>query len=382
VWSAANAWWESSVKMRFRLYLISSLTLGILIGGLVVAAFVSGFKSNQAPQTLSAAAPAALLATSKKKYSAEDVVAKVGPAVVTVINEQTFKEASGTQLEPAGSGTGFIIDDQGHIVTNAHVVDGGEKFEVILQNGESRAAELIGSDPVSDIAIVRIDGDLPGIVAFGDSDSLRPGQSILAIGSPLGAFTNTVTEGIISALGRDFPSTTGPQNYTNLIQHDAPINPGNSGGPLFTLYAEVVGVNTLGIQVDDQGQPVQGLFFAIPANTVEQIAAKLIADGKVVYPYFGIVTTAVTPDVVAQANLAVDHGAYVQDVPAGGPAAQAGIEPGDVILSIDGVAIDQNSSFVDVLFKYGPGDVVEIALQRGNDQLTVEVTLAERPDNL
>jgi S1-C subfamily serine protease len=366
--------------MRFRLHLISSLTLGILIGGLAVAGFAPTFKSSQSPRTLSAAAPA-LLATSKKKYSAEDVVAKVGPAVVTVINEQTFKEASGAQLEPAGSGTGFIIDDQGHIVTNAHVVDGGEKFEVILQNGESREAELIGSDPVSDIAIVRIDGDLPGVVTLGDSDALRPGQSILAIGSPLGAFTNTVTEGIISALGRDFPSTDGPQNYTNLIQHDAPINPGNSGGPLFTLYAEVVGVNTLGIQVDDQGQPVQGLFFAIPANTVKQIAAKLIADGKVVYPYFGIVTTAVTPDVVAQADLTVDHGSYVQDVPAGGPAAEAGIKPGDVILSIDGVTIDQNSSFVDVLFKYGPGDVVEVVVQRGSDQLTVDVTLAERSDN-
>ncbi len=367
--------------MRTRLYLISTLVVGILIGGFVVASFGVSFGANRGTGTIPAAAPAALLATSKKKYSAEDVVSKVGPAVVTVINEQTFKEASGTQLEPAGSGTGFIIDNDGNIVTNAHVVAGGEKFQVILQSGEGREAELIGSDPVSDIAILRISGDLPGVVVFGDSDALRPGQSVLAIGSPLGAFTNTVTEGIIGALGRDFPSTTDPQNYSNLIQHDAPINPGNSGGPLFSLYAEVVGVNTLGIQVDDQGQPVQGLFFAIPANTVKQIAAKLIADGKVVYPYFGIVTTAVTPDVVAQFSLAVGHGAYVSDVPAGGPAAQAGIQPGDVILSIDGVDITQSSSFVDVLFKYGPGDVVEVVVQRGSDQLTVEVTLAERNDN-
>jgi S1-C subfamily serine protease len=368
--------------MRVRLYLISTLALGVLIGGFVVASFGLSFDAARSNGTISAAAPAALQSSTKKKYSAEDVVAKVGPAVVTVINEQTFKVATGSQLEPAGSGTGFIIDKKGNIVTNAHVVQGGEKFEVVLESGEARGATLVGSDPISDIAIVHIDGDLPGVLTFGDSDKLRPGQSVLAIGSPLGAFTNTVTEGIVSALGRDFPSTAGPQNYSNLIQHDAPINPGNSGGPLFTLYAEVVGVNTLGIQVDDQGQPVQGLFFAIPSNTVKQIAAKLIADGKVIYPYFGISTTAVTPDVVARAKLAVDHGAYVDDVPAGGPASIAGIQPGDVILSINGEDIGQNASFVNVLFKYAPGDVVKVIIQRGADQLTVEVTLATRPDNL
>ena len=358
------------------------LLTGMVIGGIATVSLGHRMAEGSGPSAIPAAAQSALLASTKKKYSAEDVVSKVGPAVVTVINEQTFKEATGVQLEPAGSGTGFIIDDQGNIVTNAHVVDGGEKFGVILQSGEARDAELIGADPISDIAIVRITGELPGTVSFGNSDELRPGQRVLAIGSPLGAFTNTVTEGIVGALGRDFPSTDGPQNYTNLIQHDAPINPGNSGGPLFTLYAEVVGVNTLGIQVDDQGQPVQGLFFAIPANTVKQIAAKLIADGQVIYPYFGIVTTAVTPDVVAQFDLSASHGAYVDSVPAGGPAAIAGIEPGDVILSIDGVAIDQNSSFVDVLFKYAPGDVVEVEIQRGEDQITVEVTLAERPANI
>ncbi len=368
--------------MKVRLYLVSILALGVLTGGFMAAAYGLNFDAARATGVIAAAAPEALQSTTKKKYSAEDVVAKVGPAVVTVTNEQTFKVATGSQLEPAGSGTGFIIDKNGNIVTNAHVVAGGEKFEVVLQSGEARAATLVGSDPVSDIAIVHIDGDLPGVVSFGDSDKLRPGQSILAIGSPLGAFTNTVTEGIVSALGRDFPSTSGPQNYTNLIQHDAPINPGNSGGPLFTLYAEVVGVNTLGIQVDDQGQPVQGLFFAIPSNTVKQIAAKLIADSKVIYPYFGINTTAVTPDVVASANLTVDHGAYVDEVPAGGPAAMAGIQQGDVILSIDGEDINQTSSFVDVLFKYAPGDVVDVVLQRGSDQLTVQVTLAVRPDNL
>lgn len=370
------------MKKRYRAYLVAALIVGMFAGGLIVSLSGLAARGDQPARAISAAVPLAAKSSAKKTYSPEDLVAKVGPAVVTVINEQTFKEPSGAQLEPYGSGTGFIIDDHGNIVTNAHVVAGGEKFEVILENGEARPAELIGSDPISDIAVVRIQGDLPGIVAFGDSDKLRPGQAVLAIGSPLGAFTNTVTAGIVSALGRDFPATSGPQNYSNLIQHDAPINPGNSGGPLFTLYAEVVGVNTLGIQVDDQGQPVQGLFFAIPSNTVEKIAAKLISSGHVVYPYFGINTTPVTPDVVAKYRLDVDYGAYVDDIPAGGPASVAGIKPGDVILSINGVKINQQSSFVDVLFKYAPGDVVKVVIDRGGSQRSVEVTLGERPDNL
>jgi 2-alkenal reductase len=364
-------------KLR-HLSLVAAVVAGMILGGWLVTATGFGIERQSAPNAIPAAAPLAAKTPAKKTYLPEDVVAKVAPAVVTVINEQTFNDASGSQLEPAGSGTGFIIDDQGHIVTNAHVVEGGERFEVILESGETRRATLIGSDSVSDIAIVQIDGDLPGIVAFGDSDKLRPGQSVLAIGSPLGAFTNTVTEGIVSALGRDFPNTDGPQNYSNLIQHDAPINPGNSGGPLFTLSAEVVGVNTLGIQTDEQGQPVQGLFFAIPSNTVKQIAAKLIESGKVIYPYFGINPLAVTPSLAANYDLPADHGTYVLDCFADGPAARAGIVAGDVILAINGEEINQTSSFVDVLFQYAPGDTINVLVQRGHSQFTFEVTLGQR----
>jgi 2-alkenal reductase len=354
------------------------MLVGMILGGWLVAATGVGGYGGPAVSAIPAAAPLAAKSNAKKTYLPEDVVAKVAPAVVTVINEQTYSDDSGSQLEPVGSGTGFIIDDQGHIVTNAHVVEGGEKFEAILESGESRPATLIGSDPVSDIAVVQIDGELPGIVAFGDSDKLRPGQSVLAIGSPLGAFTNTVTEGIVSALGRDFPNTDGPQNYSNLIQHDAPINPGNSGGPLFTLSAEVVGVNTLGIQTDDSGAPVQGLFFAIPSNTVQQIASKLIESGAVIYPYFGIDPITISPSLAANFELPADHGVFIRHLYKGGPADRAGLLVGDIILSINGEEINQQSSFMDVLFQYGPGATIEVLVQRGQSQLTFEVTLGQR----
>jgi len=365
---------ETRVNQRERFLLVIGLAIGILVGiagmsgpGLGVLA-----QDEDDPGT-----PTAVDASSTMR--AEDVVAAVGPAVVTVLNEQQLNTQGEEQLQPVGSGTGFIIDDEGHIVTNQHVVEGGEQFEVVFADGSVHDAELVGSDPLSDLAVVKVDDDLPGVVALGDSDALRPGQPVLAIGSPLGAFTNTVTQGIVSAIGRDFP---GSNTYTNLVQHDAAINPGNSGGPLFDFNGDVVGVNTLGIPTGDGGEPVQGLFFAIPANTVKEIAAELIDNGEVIYPYFGIEFNSVTQDVVAELDLPVDNGVLVLNVPEGGPAAEAGIEPGDVITSIGGVEIDQQTSFSEALFQFGPGETVEVGIVRDGEEMTVEITLAERPDDL
>jgi 2-alkenal reductase len=316
-------------------------------------------------------------AATPETQQAVDVVERVGPAVVTVLNEQRFSGSDG--IQPVGSGTGFIIDDEGHIVTNWHVVDGGDRFEVIFVDGSQREAELIGADPLSDLAVVKVDGDLPGVVPLGDSDELRPGQPVLAIGSPLGAFTNTVTQGIVSAIGRDFP---GSNTYNNLVQHDAAINPGNSGGPLFNFAGEVVGVNTLGIPTDDTGEPVQGLFFAIPANTVKEIAAEIVENGRVIYPFFGITFDNVTPDVVAQLDLPVDNGVVVLEVENDGPAEEAGIEEGDIVVAIGGIAIDERTGFSEALFQFEPGDTVEVTIIRDGEEITVEMTFDERPEDL
>jgi len=311
------------------------------------------------------------------EMSTVDVVTAVAPAVVTVINEQqaTDPNTQQTSIVPAGSGTGFVIDNDGHIVTNNHVVEGGSQFVVIYSDGTTHDAKLIGADPVSDIAVVKVDDPVPATVQFGDSDALQVGQTVIAIGSPLGTFTNTVTQGIVSALNRDFPDAP---NYTNLIQHDAAINPGNSGGPLFDLQGQVVGVNTLGIPETEQG-PVQGLFFAIPSNSVQDIATRLIADGEIVYPYLGVVSTPVTPQLQAQYDLPIDHGAVVTQVVPNSPAADAGIQEGDIITSIGGTDIDQNTSLSEALFTHKPGDKIEIKIQQESGSTSVKVTLGTRP---
>jgi len=203
---------------------------------------------------------------------------------------------------------------------------------------------------------------------------LKPGQTVLAIGSPLRTYTNTVTEGIVSAIGRDVSGVT----YSNLIQHDAAINPGNSGGPLFNLRGEVVGVNTLGIPETQSGEPVQGIFFAIPSNAVAQIAQTLIADGRVVYPFVGV---SYSPVIITMSDGSTSYGVYVSEVTAGGPADQAGIQPDDVIVAIAGDPITQTDSFSEILFRHQPGETVELTFIRDNREQTVEITLTERPEN-
>lgn len=315
-----------------------------------------------------------------------EVVEHVAPAVVTVLNLQTTQglQSGDAASQAQGAGTGFIIDDEGHIVTNWHVVTGGEDFVVVLADGTQVDAELIGSDPRDDLAVVKIDpANVSGVVSFGSSDELQPGQSILAIGSPLGAFTNTVTVGVVSALGRnEFASGGVCQNYSNLIQHDAAINPGNSGGPLFNLHGEVVGVNTLGIPVTTGGQPVQGLFFAVPSSTVTVAVEQMIETGTVEQPYLGISFVPINPTVATQYNLAADSGIYVSGVATGGPAEASGLQADDIITAIDGQEITLENSLADILFNYEPGDTVTLTVLRDGQEQTIDLTLEQAPEEI
>ena len=308
------------------------------------------------------------------------VVKAVAPAVVTVINKQQVR-GFGDEAQQAGAGTGFIIDRDGRIVTNNHVVAGGDAFEVIFADGTKRDVALVGTDPISDLAVVRIDGDVPATVPLGDSDALEPGQPVLALGSPLGTFTNTVTQGIVSALGRSISEEAGQPALTGLIQHDAAINPGNSGGPLVNLQGEVVGVNTLGVTQTQQGTAAQGLFFAIPVNTVKEIAGKLIEDGEVRYPFFGVESVDITDEIASQNDLPVDRGIFIVRTTPDGPADQAGIEAEDIVLAIDGEEINARQPFTEVLFHHEPGDTVTATVQRGEEQFDVSVTLGTRPES-
>jgi 2-alkenal reductase len=303
-----------------------------------------------------------------------EVVEQVAPSVVTVINEQI--EEGGAEPVPTGSGSGFFFDDDGHVVTNQHVVDGGVEFLVVLADGTELPATLIGADPNSDVAVLKVDAPVPAVANIGDSANLLPGQAVLAIGSPLGTFTNTVTEGIVSALGRTVPDDNGGPELLNLIQHDAAINPGNSGGPLVTLTGEVVGINTLGI-VD-----AQGIFFAVPSETVIRVARELMAEGSVDYPYLGVRLAQLNDEVIQQWALPVEEGFYVQSVVPDTPAANAGVQVGDVVTAIESQRVGDQQSVVAALFEYKPGDVVQMTVQRGNVSMRIDIPLSSRPETL
>ncbi len=315
--------------------------------------------------------------------SVADIVDRVSNAVVTVVNEQQAQGfLGGGDLQPAGTGTGFIIDDQGHVVTNNHVVEGSQEIQVIFADGTEQKATLVGTDSFADLAVVKFDGPVPATIPLGDSDNLRPGDRVIAIGSALGDFTNTVTEGIVSALNRTLQTESG-HNMENMLQHDAPINPGNSGGPLLNLLGQVVGVNTAAVREAEPGVTAEGLGFAIPSNTVKDITTQIIQNGKVVRPYMGITYESLTPRAAKASNLSIDHGVVVTDVSAGSPAEQAGIQKNDVITKIDDQAIDSDHPLENVLFHHKVGDQVTLEVYRASNgnTMSVTVTLAASPDN-
>ena len=348
---------------------------GILALAIVVSLFgwaLSPFTSTATAQTTTETAP-----------PLADVVATVSPAVVTVYNLTTAQGLLGNDEEPTeqGVGTGFIINAEGYIVTNWHVTTGGDSYAVQFADGSTVEAELIGEDPRDDLAVVRIAPEsVPATVSFGDSDALRPGEPVFAIGSPLGQFANTVTEGIVSGLGRDQLGSNGLcQNYADLIQHDAAINPGNSGGPLFNAAGQVVGVNTLGIPSGANGVPLQGLFFAVPGNLVNEVAQQLIANGQISAPYLGVESQPLNPQLAAANDIPVDQGNYIQRVVEGTPAEEAGLQEGDVVTAVGDTEITTLRTLANILLDYAPGDQVTLTVQRGENEETINLTLGEAP---
>jgi S1-C subfamily serine protease len=302
----------------------------------------------------------------------EAVIAKVRPAVV---------EVNVTAQGGSGLGSGVIIDKRGYIVTNNHVVQGAQSIEVVLYDGTKISnVQLVGTDPADDLAILKITPPASNLatITLGDSSKLKVGQDVLAIGNPLG-ITQTVTNGIISALGRSVNEQNGAI-IPNAIQTDAPINPGNSGGALVDMQGNLIGIPTLTAIDPMFNTPANGVGFAIPSNRVQFIATQIIQTGKVSHSgraALGVRITDVSPTLAAQNNLAVDHGVLIASVVQGGPADQAHLQAGDVIVQIDNKAVNDSSSLADALISKNPGDVVSVKVYRGNQQLTVNVTLGE-----
>jgi S1-C subfamily serine protease len=274
-------------------------------------------------------------------------------------------------MVPVGSGSGFIVDDAGHVVTNAHVVGGAEELLVTLVDGADVPATVVGRDVLLDVAVLRLDLSasqaVPGFVSFGDSSALRAGDEVIAIGTALGALPNTVSQGTVNAVDRNFPGSYG---LTTLIQHDAEIWHGNSGGPLLNLRGEVVGINTAGIGDGMMGATSGSadIAFAVEGNTVCKAAADLLDDGEIAWPYMGI------------QGEASDEGQTVLEVVADGPSAAAGLEPGDVITGLDGQQLGPLVSLLDLLFAHDPGDVIDVTVERDGQPQTFQVTLGERPE--
>jgi 2-alkenal reductase len=213
------------------------------------------------------------------------------------------------------------------------------------------------------------------VATLGNSDVLKPGETVIAIGSPLGDFKNTVTEGVVSATGRSIDSGNGYQ-IENLIQTDAAINQGNSGGPLVNLAGEVVAINTLIVRNSGSGTVAEGLGFAIPINTASAVAAQLMQTGHITRPFLGIGFQPISPDIASAYNLPVQWGAYVTGVASGSPASQAGLQQGDILTAVGNVKIDSTHSYINILFTFKPGDQVTVDFVRNGKAQQVQVTLA------
>lgn len=285
-----------------------------------------------------------------------------------------FPFGGGPRQEPErrGTGSGFIISADGLILTNHHVVDGADEIKVRLTDNREFTGKVLGSDAKTDIAVVKIEAkDLP-YLTMGNSDELKVGEWVAAIGSPFG-LDNTVTSGIVSAKSRKLPS----DQYVPFIQTDVAVNPGNSGGPLFNMKGEVVGINS---QIFSTSGGFMGLSFAIPSNLVMQIKDQLVKNGKVTRGRIGVVIQSVTQDLAESFGMKAPKGAIVSQVEKDGPAAKAGLQEGDIITAVNGKAIDDSVDMPVIIGSMAPGSIAKLSIIRNNKDMTLDVKVEEAPN--
>ena len=300
----------------------------------------------------------------------------VKPSVVNVfpMDESGRSRSIPRQRAPnaPGSGSGVIIDAQGHIITNNHVVGNATEVEVRLSDKTKFVAQVIGKDPDTDLAVLKVTTDRPlPSVPFGDSSTVKVGQWVLAVGNPFG-LDRTVTLGVVSGVGRENVNLS---RYENFIQTDASINPGNSGGPLFNLHGEVIGINTAIINF------AQGIGFAIPSNMVKRIMQQLVTQGKVVRGWLGVGIQPVTADLAAKFSVKEGEGVLVNEVFDNDPAARSGIKPGDIITKVDGHPVETPNQLSRLIAGLPPGSTPVIELVRDGTRQEVPVSLSERRES-
>ena len=339
--------------------------------------------------------PTPMSAVNALQAQVEAVYRQTGTAVVNITSVTYAYDFFFNPVPQEGTGSGFVYDEEGHIVTNYHVIENAEELSVTLADGGTYSAQVVGQDPTNDLAVIQIDAqDLPGAISLGDSDALRVGQFVVAIGNPFG-LERTLTAGVISSLGRVI---RGPENnfIGEVIQTDAAINPGNSGGPLLDLEGRVIGVNS---QIVSPSQANAGVGFAVPANTVRRVIPELIERGRYPHPWLGIEPLSLTAE-RARAfrqggmEIPVERGVLVLGIARGGPADRAGIRGGDrtvqlgryrialggdIITAVNGTSIDDYQDLTVYLeTQTKVGDSVEVRVIRDGEEETFQVTLGER----
>ena len=308
------------------------------------------------------------------------VVELVRPAVVSVVSEVLVRDFFGRLFRDSQSGSGVIFDAGGYIFTNNHVVENANAVTVTLDDGSQFDAEVVGTDPLTDLAVLKIEGEDHPVAALADQSGLRVGDWVIAIGNALALPGGpTVTVGVVSALERAFLVKSDLQLY-GLIQTDASINPGNSGGPLLNLKGEVVGINTAVARGDDQGRNVEGIGFAIGMDTAAPVAQQLVETGFVQWPYLGVGLDDLDPEKASQVGVPIREGVLITSLEPGGPAWTGGIQAGDVVVALDEQDVATIRDLIRILRQGSQvGDEVEVGLFREQQQLTLTVTLGTRP---
>jgi serine protease Do len=389
-WDAAGAWTsrpahrvnETAPRRGIAALPIIGVAVvaGIVSGALSAAAVSNALRQPTTPLSEGGASPAAESVSDVRideSSAVIDAVERVSPAVVTIT-----RRGGGFLGSEEGTGTGFIYDGDGWIVTNRHVVRDAEALIVALNDGREMPAEIIGLDTLTDLAIIKIDATGLPTAPIGSSADLESGQLAIAIGNPLG-YENTVTTGVVSGLGRQITASDAAQSsaetLNNLIQTDAAINPGNSGGPLVNSAGQVIGVNTA------VSTEAQGLGFAIPIDVAKPIMQQALDGEEIVRPWIGVFYRAIDPAFAEMNDLPVDYGALIatdsggNPIFSGSPAEAAGLREGDIIVGIDGEQIGPETDLSMLIVQHEPGDTITLRVLRDNSVSEIEVTLGELP---
>jgi Do/DeqQ family serine protease len=383
----------------YRLWLIFSQAATIAVAALFV---VSTFRPEWLPSRAGAQIPLSITQpssagqmqvaarTGPAPASYYDAVQRATPSVVNIftskeirsprhplLNDPIFRRFFGDQLpdeaqRAASLGSGVIVSSSGYVLTNHHVVEAADEIEVALADGKKLLAKVVGNDPETDLAVLRLDAENLPAISFGSSDALRVGDVVLAIGNPFGV-GQTVTSGIVSALGR---TGLGINTFENFIQTDAAINPGNSGGALVDAAGNLIGINTA---IFSRSGGSMGIGFAIPVSTAKMVLEQIVKSGSVTRGWIGVEVQEITPPVAESFKLGGTRGALIAGVLRGGPADKAGIKPGDVLLEVQGKPVADPAAMLNLVAALAPGSAATMKVKRQGQDVDASVTVGRRP---